>query len=296
VKYGIAFANTMNWATGSGAIEAASAAEGAGFESLWTVEHVVYPDGYSSAYPYSPDGKMPAVPSTPIPDPLIWLSYIAGVTSTITLATGILILPQRNPVVLAKELATLDSLSGGRLELGIGVGWLKEEFDALGVPWERRGARTDEYVGAMRALWSSDGASFAGEFASFDRVSSNPKPARSIPIVVGGHSVSAAKRAGRLGDGFFPGKGSPAELAELMDVVRQTAADAGRDPSAIELTCSSGGIFGSDPTGAAEEMAAIGASRLMVPAFAMMKPSAEEAMRAFRERVIEPTKDIAPAS
>ena len=295
MKYGIAFANTMKWATGGGALEAARAAEGAGFESMWTVEHVVYPNDYSSAYPYSPDGKMPAVPSTPIPDPLIWLAYIAGVTSTIKLATGILILPQRNPVVLAKELATLDSLSGGRVELGIGVGWLKEEFDALGVPWERRGARTDDYVHAMRALWAGDGASFDGEFASFSKVSSNPKPARPIPIVVGGHSVSAAKRAGRLGDGFFPGKGSPAELAELMDIVRQTAADAGRDPAAIELTCGTAGIFGEDPAGAVEEMASIGASRLIVPGFAMMKPSAEEAMSAFAERVIAPTRDIAPA-
>jgi len=295
VKYGIAFANTMGWATGAGALEAAQAAEAAGFESMWTVEHVVYPNGYESEYPYSPDGKMPAVPSTPIPDPLIWLSYIAGVTSTINLATGILILPQRNPVVLAKELATLDSLSGGRVELGIGVGWLKEEFDALGVPWERRGQRTDDYVGAMRALWAADGASFDGEFASFANVSSNPKPARSIPIVVGGHSISAAKRAGRLGDGFFPGKGSPTELAELMDVVRQTAADAGRDPSVIELTCSTAGILGSDPVGAAQEMAALGASRLMVPAFAMMKPSPAEAMAGFAERVVAPTKDIAAA-
>src|SRR3954464_2970885 len=170
------FANTMSWGNPAGAVEAARAAEENGFESIWTVEHVVYPDDYASAYPYSPDGKMPAVPSTPIPDPLIWLAYVASVTTKIRLATGILILPERNPVVLAKELATLDHLSGGRVELGIGVGWLKEEFDALGISWARRGARTDEYISAMRALWASDGASFHGEFASFERVSSNPKP------------------------------------------------------------------------------------------------------------------------
>src|SRR5436190_900860 len=166
------FANTMSWAEGAGAVKASQAAEAAGFESVWTVEHVCYPDDYQSAYPYSADGKMPAVPSTPIPDPLIWLAYVASATSTLRLATGILILPERNPVVLAKELATLDHLSGGRVELGIGVGWLKEEFEALGIPWERRGARTDEYIAAMRALWASDGASYAGEFASFERVSS----------------------------------------------------------------------------------------------------------------------------
>ncbi len=105
-----------------------------------------------------------------------------------------MILPQRNPLVLAKEVATLDYLSGGRIELGIGVGWLKEEFDALGIPFERRGKRADEYVAAMRALWASDGASFAGEFVNFDKVNCNPKPvARSVPIVVGGHSEAAAR-------------------------------------------------------------------------------------------------------
>lgn len=290
MRYGIVLANTMSWATGPGAVDAARAAEAAGFESFWTVEHVVYPDDYASAYPYSPDGKMPARPSTPIPDPLIWLAYVASATSTLRLATGILILPQRNPVVLAKELATLDHLSGGRVELGIGVGWLREEFDALGVPWEQRGARTDEYVAAMRALWATDGATFDGEFASFTRVSSNPKPAQgSIPIIVGGHTRVAAERAGRLGDGFVPGKGSPAELAELFDVVRQTAAASGRDPSTIELTAATEGVFGDDPVGAAQEMASLGVSRIMVPAFALMRG---DALGAFAERVVRPTAGV----
>lgn len=293
MRYGIVFANTLGFATGPGALDMARAAEAAGFESVWTVEHVVYPDDYASPYPYSPDGKMPAVPSTPIPDPLVWLAYVAAATTTVKLATGILILPQRNPVVLAKELATLDHLSGGRVELGIGVGWLKEEFDALGVPWERRGARTDEYVAAMRALWASDGASFRGEFASFERVSSNPKPVRgAIPVVVGGHSRAAAERAGRLGDGFFPGKGTPAELAESMDIVRQVAADHGRDPMAVELTAGSPAVFGSDPLGAVEELASIGVSRVAVPAFALLSPSVSEAMEAFAERVIRPTAHL----
>src|SRR5215831_4730223 len=284
------FANTMSWGDPAGAVEAARAAEENGFESIWTVEHVVYPDDYQSAYPYSADGKMPAVPSTPIPDPLISLAYVAAVTTKLRLATGILILPERNPVVLAKELATLDHLSGGRVELGIGVGWLKEEFDALGIPWERRGARTDEYIAAMRALWASDGATFDGEFASFTRVSSNPKPPNgAVRIVVGGHSRAAAERAGRLGDGFFPGRGSVAELAELLDIARQTAAAHGRDPSTIELTAGTPGIFGDDPVGAAQEMAAVGASRLVVPAFALMKPGT---MEAFAERVIGPTAAV----
>lgn len=287
MKFGIAFANTAGWAGPEGARRAARAAEAAGFDSLWTVEHVIFPDAYESAYPYSNDGKMPMGASTPLPDPLIWLTYLAAATSTIRLATGILILPQRNPLVLAKEVATLDQLSGGRVELGIGVGWLEEEFAALGVPWAERGARTDEYVAAMRALWASDHSAYHGRFVDFADVSSNPKPVRgTVPFVIGGHSVAAAKRAGRLGDGFFPGKGSPAELAELIDVVRQTAAEVGRDPSAIEITASSVGIFGTDPVGAVQEMEALGVSRLMVPAFLLMKPSEAEAMEAFAERVI----------
>ena len=282
------FANTGPWGNGAEALEAARAAEENGFESIWTVEHVVYPDDYASTYPYSPDGKMPAGSSTPIPDPLMWLAYIASATTTIRLATGILILPERNPVVLAKELATLDHLSGGRVELGIGVGWLREEFDALGIPWERRGARTDEYVAAMRALWATDGASFDGEFASFSRVSSNPKPPNgAVRIVVGGHSRAAAERAGRLGDGLFPGKGSSAELAELLDIARQTAAAHDRDPAAIELTAGAPGGLSKDPAGAMEELASVGVSRVVVPAFRLMKPTAPDAMAAFAESVIQ---------
>jgi len=293
VKYGIVFANTMSWADGPGAVAAAQAAEAAGFESFWTIEHVVYPDDYASAYPYSPDGRMPAVSSTPMPDLLIWLAYVASATSSLRLATGILILPQRNPVVLAKELATLDHLSGGRVELGIGVGWLREEFDALGVPWERRGARTDEYVAAMRALWAGDGASFAGEFASFMSVSSNPKPVHgAIPIVVGGHSKAAAERAGRLGDGFFPGRGTVSELSGLIDQMRQTAADHDRDPLAVEVTAGVAGLFGEDPVATVEELASIGVGRITVPSFALMRGDVAENMAGFAERVIAPTARV----
>jgi hypothetical protein len=124
------------------------------------------PADYKSPYPYSPDGRMPGAEDSPIPDPLIWLAYVAAATERIKLGTGILILPQRNPIVLAKELATLDRLSAGRLLLGIGLGWLGEEFDAIGVPFGDRGARADEYVAALRALWTEDAATFHGEYAT----------------------------------------------------------------------------------------------------------------------------------
>ena len=159
MKFGLAFASSIGTDAAS-ALSIAKVAEEVGFESVWGGEHVVFPSTIESRYPYTEDGKVPATPDTPIPDPLIWLAYVAAAAPTLRLGTCILILPQRNPLVLAKELATLDHLSGGRVELGIGVGWLREEFEALGVPWAARGKRTDEYVDALRTclLYTSDAA------------------------------------------------------------------------------------------------------------------------------------------
>jgi len=268
MDFGIAFANAGPFAHAPAAATFAAAAEQAGFESLWTVEHVVVPSGYESTYPYDPSGKMPGPEESDIPDPLIWLSYIAAVTSSIKLATGILIVPQRNPVVLAKELATLDALSAGRLLLGIGVGWLEEEFDAIGVPFNERGRRTDDYVAAMRALWTQDKASHHSEFVDFTDCISRPRPAQgTVPIHVGGHSAAAARRAGRLGDGFFPGKGSHEELAALFDVVRDTAKETGRDPDAIELTTGGNGAIGGRALDEVKALADLGVHRVILPAF-----------------------------
>ncbi len=267
MKFGIAFANTGPYARGPAAAEFARTAEEVGFESLWTVEHVVVPSGYESQYPYDPSGKMPGGEDFDIPDPLIWLTWVAAATSTIRLATGILILPQRNPVVLAKELATLDQLSGGRVELGIGVGWLEEEFDAIGVPFAERGKRTDDHVAAMRALWGEEKATFHGEFTSFDDCIARPRPVNgTIPVHVGGHTDIAARRAGRLGDGFFPGRGEPAELVRLLDVARATAQEHGRDPDAIELSAG-GAAFGSQAVDVVKQLADVGVSRVMLPSF-----------------------------
>ncbi len=293
---GIMFANTGGFTSPDGAAQLGRLAEQHGFESLWTVEHVIFPEQYESAYPYSKDGKMPGDSSVPLPDPLIWLTWVAAHTSTINLATGILILPQRNPLVLAKETATLDQLAGGRLRLGIGVGWLEEEFDALGIPFTERGARADEYIDILHTLWTEDPASFQGEFFDFDRVAVNPKPVEDrVPIIIGGHSKAAARRAGLLGDGFFPGKGNLQELKELFDVVRQTAEDAGRDPDAIELTAGSADIFGDDPVGAAEELASLGVTRTIVPSFLLYQPSVEEAIQALAEKVVEPVRKVGAA-
>jgi probable F420-dependent oxidoreductase len=289
MKVGIAFANILNFGTPDGSIQFAQAAEKAGVESLWTVEHVIYPSSYDSQYPYDPSGQMAMAPDTDLTDPLIWLTWLAANTSSIRLGTGIIILPERNPLVLAKQVGTLDSFSGGRVELGIGVGWLKEEFEALGVPWERRGARTDEYVAVMRELWGGNEVSFDGEFVSFDRVSSNPKPLNgSVPITIGGHSDAAARRAGRIGNGFFPGKG---DLEHMLGLVRESAEKHGRDASEIEVTWGSGEIMGSDPVAAAEKLKEQGVSRVIVPSL-MFLNNTEEQLAEFGERVVSKIADI----
>ena len=263
------FANVGPMAFAEGAIGIAQAAEEAGIESLWTVEHTVVPAGYQSAYPYSDDGRMPGPEDSPIPDPLIWMAYVAAATSTIRLATGILILPQRNPVTLAKEVATLDQLSGGRVELGVGVGWLEEEFDAIGIPFKERGKRTDDHIEALRALWSQSPATHHGDYSSFADVYSRPGPAQaSIPIVIGGHSKPAARRAGRLGDGFFPGRGSHEDLTELIGVMRQAAADAGRNPDDIEITSGGNGALGSGALDEVKRLEDMGVSRVIIPPLA----------------------------
>jgi len=202
MKFGLMFTNTGMGSTAAGALDLATRADRLGFESLWTVEHVVVPSGYGSAYPYHPSGKMAGgMEEFDLPDPLIWLAFVAAATERIRLATGILIVPQRNPLVLAKEVATLDALSGGRVTLGVGVGWLEEEFNALGVPFADRGRRLDDYVEAMRALWQGGKASVHNTYASFDECISLPRPAAgTVPIVIGGHSRAAARRAARLGD------------------------------------------------------------------------------------------------
>jgi probable F420-dependent oxidoreductase len=275
MKFGIAFANTGPFTEPAAAVAFARAAEEAGFESLWTVEHVVVPSEYASAYPYSPSGKMPGDEDMPIPDPLIWLSFVAAATSRINLATGILILPQRNPVVLAKELATLDHLAGGRMLLGIGVGWLEEEFDAIGVPFAERGRRTDEYVAAMRALWTQEKATFHGDFVGFDDCIMRPRPAHgTIPVHIGGHTDVAARRAGRLGDGFFPGKGSHEALALSFELVRATAREHGRDPDAIEMTTGGNGAVGDGALAEVRALADIGTTRVILPAFLFYRDTA----------------------
>lgn len=238
MKFGLAFANAGPLGYPELLTHLAMTAERVGIESLWTVEHVVIPVGYKSEYPYHPSGKIQAPETVPIPDPLLWLTYAAAVTRTIRLATGILILPQRHPLYVAKEVASLDVLSHGRAILGIGVGWLEEEFQALGIPFDERGARTAETVRAVRALWRETAEPFEGKFFRWQKLESWPKPVQKsgVPIVVGGHTDLAARRAARYGDGFFPGVADEARLVTLIGVLREECTRVGRDPGSIEIT------------------------------------------------------------
>lgn len=214
--------------------------ESCGFESIVAVEHTVLMTRYASVYPYDESGRVELPPDCPVPDPLDLLAFLAGQTTALGLATGVLVLPNHHPVVLAKRVATVDALSGGRLRLCVGMGWMREEVQACGAPFDTRGRRADEQVAVLRALWADrpDGVSHHGEFFSFDDAVCAPKPVAgaALPLHIGGHTRAAARRAGRLGDGFQPLGVAGSELAALVSLMRDEAEAAGRDPDALELS------------------------------------------------------------
>ncbi|BBY00872.1 LLM class F420-dependent oxidoreductase [Mycobacterium seoulense] len=214
--------------------------ERCGFESIVVVEHTVLATRYDSVYPYDSSGRVGLAADCPIPDPLDLLAFLAGHTTTLGLATGVLVLPNHHPVVLAKRAATVDALSGGRLRLCVGVGWLKEELEACGADFDNRGRRADEQLAVLRALWADQpqGACYHGEFFNFDNVMCYPKPiaGERLPIHIGGHSPAAARRAGRLGDGLQPLGVTGTRLASLIALMRDEAASSGRDPANLEVS------------------------------------------------------------
>ena len=263
MKFGLMYSNAGPFAYPEGLTNLARTAEEAGVESLWTVEHVVIPVGYKSTYPYDPSGKIPAPDTMPIPDPLVGLAYVAAVTKKIRLATGILILPQRHPLYVAKEVATLDVLSGGRVILGIGVGWLQEEFDALGIPFEERAGRTAEAVRAIRSLWKPEPEAFEGKYYRWAPLQSHPKPIQQpgVPIVVGGHTELSAKRAARYGDGYFPGVAEADKLKALMQTMRDECKRIGRKPEEIEISAGRAQL----DLDAVKRLRDAGVARIMIP-------------------------------
>jgi len=218
----------------------ASNAERLGFSTLWVPEHVVLVDKYASKYPYSNDGALPARTDAAIADPFIALTAIAAATEKIRLGTGICLVPEHNPVVLAKVVATLDWLSNGRVALGVGIGWLEEEFQALGIPWERRAARTRECIEAMRKLWSDPVSAYSGEFVKFEGVRSNPKPAQGakLPILFGGESGPALRRVAEYGNGWYGFNLLPDEAAAKVRKIEELLKANNRKLSEVEIIVS----------------------------------------------------------
>lgn len=217
-------------------------AERLGFETLWAGEHVVVFDRYQSRYPYTEDGDMPLVRDADFLDPIVALTYAAAVTRTIKLATGICLVPEHNPVVLAKQVASLDYLSAGRFALGIGIGWSEEEFRALGVPFDRRAQRTCEYLEAMLKLWTDDRASYSGEFVRFNEARMNPKPVArdKMPIYFGGESMPALRRVAKYGTGWFGSNLGPLETGEKLARLRELMQGNGRNPDDLRVMMSPG--------------------------------------------------------
>jgi probable F420-dependent oxidoreductase len=215
----------------------AEAAERHGVATLWVGEHVVLFDRQGSKYPYSASGEFPLPGGADWLDPFITLTFAAAVTKTIRLATGICLVPEHNPVVLAKEVASLDRLASGRFAFGIGIGWSAEEFAALGIPFERRAQRTREYIEVMRRLWSEEVSSFHGEFVNFDGARCFPKPARgrNLPIIFGGESSPALRRVADIGNGWFGFNVGPYEAAPLVEKLHSMLKANGRDPSEVEI-------------------------------------------------------------
>jgi probable F420-dependent oxidoreductase len=216
------------------------AAEGAGFDSLWVAEHVVLFDEYASKYPYSADGRIPAGGSSGILEPFGALTYLAACTQRIRLGTGICLVPQRNPVYTAKEAASVDWLSNGRLDLGVGVGWLAEEFHAVGVPFERRGERCISYLEVMKSLWCDEVSQYKDEFYELPACRQYPKPVQKPhpPIHFGGESDAALRRVARIGQGWYGFNVEPEALGERVRALEKLLAKHGRQRSDVQITIS----------------------------------------------------------
>jgi len=214
-----------------------TAAEERGFHSLWMAEHVVLFDDYASRYPYAADGRIPASGESGFLDPFDALAFLAAHTARIRLGTGICLVPQRNPVYTAKEVATVDWLSGGRFDFGVGIGWLAEEFRALDVPFERRGDRCREYLEVMRRLWCDPVSAFAGAFYDLPAPRQYPKPVQQPhpPIYFGGETDAALRRVADQGQGWYPFSLEPEVLADRLVVLDRMLARRGRSRREVQL-------------------------------------------------------------
>lgn len=253
----------------------AQKAEEVGIESAWTFEHVLIPVEYESKYPYSPNGKMGVPPEINIVDPLIALTAIAAHTQTLRLATGVNILSQTSPLYLAKQSASLDFVSNGRFMLGVGIGWLREEFAALGVPFERRGARFDDYIEAMKKVWSGEVVEHESDFLHWSGFKSYPVPVQKphVPVIIGGSKGRAFERIAKHGDGWYAPTQSVEQLTDMLKQLKAACDETGREIATVEVTAMwNPGAEGLDAVKRYEDL---GVSRLVVPVFALGAPSPE---------------------
>jgi probable F420-dependent oxidoreductase len=257
MKIGLFAINYGTCGDPASAVRVAQAAEAAGFESVWTGEHIVLPDPMIPAFPLAPE--------TPMLDTVVTLTWIAAHTKRIRIASGIIVLPLRNPVLLAKELASVDVVSKGRLIIGLGAGWLEPEFKALGVPIEKRGERMDDALRAMRALWTMEQPEHHGPSASFSQVVARPRPLQRPmpPVVIGGESPSALRRAATMGNGWYGFGLTVEQTKQHMEGLRRAAADHGRpvELGNLEITVTPVGRLDSSSV---EAFAAAGVHRLVV--------------------------------
>jgi probable F420-dependent oxidoreductase len=240
MRLGAKVPNSGPYPTEIGIPEMARVLEAAGFASLWVSDHVVMPETFASRYPFAADGLATWPSDTPYFDALIALALIAGATDRATFGTAVLVLPLRHPVVLAKQAASLDAVSGGRLRLGIGAGWLEEEFDALNVPFADRGSRFEEWVALLRDCWTGRPDARPSQYYDLPSgVICVPRPPHEIPLLVGGHSKAALRRAGTFGDGWLGQQSldalDPGEIAAAREAQQQAARSAGRDEETLQI-------------------------------------------------------------
>ena len=281
--HGLIGARPKDWA------RLAQACEAAGFDSVAVSDHVIFPGNLDSKYPYTPDGTPLFDPDEDWPDAWVAIGALSAVTTRLRFVTNVYVLPARNPFVAAKAIGTAAHLSGGRVGLGIGAGWMREEFDALGQPFAKRGARMEEMVEVLRALWSGEMVEHHGEFYDFDPVQMKPGTGEPVPIYVGGHSEIAIERAARIGDGWLGMYYSPAELLERCAAMQRAREDAGTADRPFEIITSP---MAAPTPDLLEEIEAAGVTTILTSSWAakgLTAPDvdrAEEMIAAYGERFI----------
>ena len=241
MKYGVFLPVSGRAASRKTLMQAAQQAESLGYDSVWAADRLVMPWKIDTAYPYSKESTFIVPPDRPFFDTLTCLAFLAGCTETIQLGMSVMVLPYRHPLHWAKIATTIDQLSTGRLIMGVGVGWMEEEFAAMNAPFKERGAVSDEQLTLLKQLWTEEHITFRGKYYNVNDIAFNPKPYQKprVPIWVGGEGKYAQRRAGRFGDAWFPYfvRITPAELAARFEYVRKIAREAGRSPDELTLTC-----------------------------------------------------------